>query len=269
MFAPRVATTRRKEMPARPADLDSGHRARPGTSATATMSENRRENLTDLAAPRRIAWDFGKIPLFPPDQASRSQASYPLPGIIQPKLTVGAVNDPLEHEADRVADQVMRMPDPNVSVAAAPPQVAENVRPARRKKEKSGERDAGTAARSLSEAPTSVHEVLHSPGQPLDSATRAYFEPRFGQDFSRVRVHAGAQTTESAGAVMRAPILSGRDWSSPPDGTSAECRGPKAAGPRTHAYYPARAESRHAPATRAGFWRNTQPSYSILWSPEL
>ena len=83
-----------------------------------------RESLTDLPTPRRLAWDFGKIPLFPPDQTSRSQASYPLPGIIQPKLVVGAVNDPLEHEADRVADEVMRMPDPDVSVAAAPPQVS-------------------------------------------------------------------------------------------------------------------------------------------------
>ena len=38
-------------------------------------------------------------------------------------------------------------------------------------------------------------------GKPLDNATRAYFEPRFGQDFSRVRVHAGAQAAKSAGAV--------------------------------------------------------------------
>jgi hypothetical protein len=33
-------------------------------------------------------------------------------GIIQPKLTVGKVDDPYEREADRVADQVMRMPAP-------------------------------------------------------------------------------------------------------------------------------------------------------------
>ena len=31
---------------------------------------------------------------------------------VQPRLTVGAPNDPYEHEADRIADQVMRMPDP-------------------------------------------------------------------------------------------------------------------------------------------------------------
>src|SRR5437867_890098 len=40
-----------------------------------------------------------------------------------------------------------------------------------------------------SEAPPIVHDVLHSPGEPLDAATRAFFEPRFGHDFSGVRVH--------------------------------------------------------------------------------
>ncbi len=50
-------------------------------------------------------------------------------------------------------------------------------------------------------APPIVHEVLRSPGQPLDSATRAFMEPRFGHDFSQVRVHTDALATESARAV--------------------------------------------------------------------
>jgi hypothetical protein len=37
--------------------------------------------------------------------------------------------------------------------------------------------------------PPIVHDVLRSPGQPLDAATRAFMEPRFGQDFSRIRTH--------------------------------------------------------------------------------
>src|SRR4051794_16704971 len=32
---------------------------------------------------------------------------------VQRKLSIGAVNDPLEHEADAMADRVMRMPEPN------------------------------------------------------------------------------------------------------------------------------------------------------------
>src|SRR5437867_13157557 len=52
-----------------------------------------------------------------------------------------------------------------------------------------------------SEVPSIVHEVLRSPGQPLDPATRAFMEPRFGHDFTGVRVHTNAQAAESARAV--------------------------------------------------------------------
>lgn len=51
------------------------------------------------------------------------------------------------------------------------------------------------------EVPPIVHDVLRSPGQPLDAATRAFFEPRFGQDFSLVRVHTDARAVASARAV--------------------------------------------------------------------
>jgi hypothetical protein len=50
-------------------------------------------------------------------------------------------------------------------------------------------------------APVSVDEVLHSPGQPLDAATRAQMEPRFGHDFSNVRVHSNAAAAQSASEV--------------------------------------------------------------------
>src|SRR5947209_6429627 len=44
----------------------------------------------------------------------------------------------------------------------------------------------------------SVHQATHSPGQPLDTAIRALMEPRFGHDFSNVRIHADEQAMESA-----------------------------------------------------------------------
>jgi len=50
--------------------------------------------------------------------------------------------------------------------------------------------------------PESVSEVLRSPGQPLDLATRAFLEPSFGHDFSRVRIHADGMAGESAQAVQ-------------------------------------------------------------------
>ena len=65
--------------------------------------------------------------------------------------------------------------------------------------------DAGHAA------PAIVHEVLRSPGQPLDAATRAFFEPRFDHDFSQVRVHNDSSATESARAVKALAYTVGND----------------------------------------------------------
>jgi GH24 family phage-related lysozyme (muramidase) len=75
---------------------------------------------------RGLSWDFSKIPLFPPERASRVWPSFPsaatpILGSIQARLVVGEVNDPLEHEADRVADEVMRMPAGALS--ASPPRL--------------------------------------------------------------------------------------------------------------------------------------------------
>src|SRR5207245_97025 len=61
------------------------------------------------------------------------------------------------------------------------------------------------------QAPPIVHEVLRAPGQPLDAATRAVMEPRFGHDFSRVRVHSDARAAQSARAVNALAYTVGRD----------------------------------------------------------
>ena len=60
-------------------------------------------------------------------------------------------------------------------------------------------------------APPIVHEVLRSPGQPLDPVTRAFMEPRFGHDFSRVRVHSGAVAEQSARDVNANAYTVGHD----------------------------------------------------------
>jgi hypothetical protein len=61
------------------------------------------------------------------------------------------------------------------------------------------------------EVPPIVHEVLRSPGQPLDAATRAFMEPRFGHDFSNVQLHTDAKSAESAQAVNALAYTVGRD----------------------------------------------------------
>lgn len=61
--------------------------------------------------------------------------------------------------------------------------------------------EPSSARAHSSGAPSIVHEVLRSPGQPLDSATRASMDQRFGYDFSSVRVHSGAAAERSAQEV--------------------------------------------------------------------
>lgn len=61
------------------------------------------------------------------------------------------------------------------------------------------------------EVPGIVHDVLRSPGQPLEPGTRAFFEPRFGHDFSRVQVHVDSQATQSAQAVDSLAYTVGRN----------------------------------------------------------
>ena len=59
----------------------------------------------------------------------------------------------------------------------------------------------GASEPHVPQAPPIVHEVLRSPGQPLDSDTLAFFESRFGRDLSGVRVHTDSRAAESARAV--------------------------------------------------------------------
>lgn len=65
--------------------------------------------------------------------------------------------------------------------------------------------------RNAGGVPPIVSEVLRSPGQPLDGETRAFFEPRFGHDFSQVRVHADRSAAEAAAAVNALAYTVGRD----------------------------------------------------------
>lgn len=66
---------------------------------------------------------------------------------------------------------------------------------------KASDRNPASGAEVSSIAPPIVHAVLRSSGQPLDSQTQALMTFRFGQDFSRVRVHTDTQAAESARQV--------------------------------------------------------------------
>jgi len=101
---------------------------------------------------------------------------------LQRKLAIGASNDPLEQEADRVADQVLSMPF-HSTVNDAPIRI---------------QRFTGQASESSDAAPPSVDRALASSGRPLEPGLRQDMEQRFGHDFSQVRVHSGEAAEQSA-----------------------------------------------------------------------
>ncbi|HEV7745427.1 MAG TPA: DUF4157 domain-containing protein [Pyrinomonadaceae bacterium] len=137
---------------------------------------------------------------------------------IQTKLSISQPDDPYEQEADRVADRVMRMATPPSGAQSPPPQSGNiklsyptfGSREVQRKcdhceeeeEEKKLQRtEASRHSDTASNPPPSVDQTLSSTGQPLDSNTRAFFGPRFGRDFSDVRVHDDASADASARSV--------------------------------------------------------------------
>ena len=69
----------------------------------------------------------------------------------------------------------------------------------------------GSSDSGLTAAPSIIHEALASPGQPLSAETRAVMEPRFGQNFSGVRVHTDPVAVRSANAVAAQAYTVGSD----------------------------------------------------------
>lgn len=115
-------------------------------------------------------------------------------------IFVNASDDIYEQEANRVSNQVMRMPDPQLQRACpcggGCPKCQTN-QPGQEHERLQTKRVQASDTGHIA-APPSVHEALAVPGQPLDPATRDFMEPRFGYDFSNVRVHADAAAERSA-----------------------------------------------------------------------
>ena len=154
---------------------------------------------------------------------------------LQTKLAISEPGDRYEQEADRIADEVMRMPLPAAYRQATGGQEADNQLQTKRladqitpmvQREAIAEEDDEDEKEELqrqtameeeemlqpkgttAQAPTvtrSVESIIQSMrqdgGQPLDPAARAFMEPRFGHDFSNVRVHTDSQAANAARAV--------------------------------------------------------------------
>jgi hypothetical protein len=132
-------------------------------------------------------------------------------GAIRPKLAVSQLGDIYEREAEHVADQIMRVPEPSlqrscVACEAGATQCLtckEKALIAHRKADHDGHAKSDSASASFVESLGS--------GRPLDPATRVFFESRFGADLRDVRVHTDARAAESARSINALAYTTGHN----------------------------------------------------------
>jgi hypothetical protein len=105
---------------------------------------------------------------------------------LQTRSAVSHPGDVYEQEADRIAQQVIDMPEPVPGVAGPTSRPTDG-----------DKRPIQLAANSE----TAPHFTSHmGAGVPLDTASRRYFESRFGRDFGNVRIHVDAEAAEAVNA---------------------------------------------------------------------
>lgn len=115
-------------------------------------------------------------------------------GLVQAKLSGGTVHDAAEREAEAFAASVLPGPaNRKLNHQANSPLRRPLVQ------------DAPLGV------PGIVGQVLRSSGQPLDPTTRAFFEPRLGQDLSKIRLHTDQEASESARSIHALAYTVGRD----------------------------------------------------------
>jgi hypothetical protein len=122
---------------------------------------------------------------------------------IQPKLTLNTPGDVYEQEAEHVSNHVMRMSDHASDKWPACGQKATDDM-VHRQPESSEQPGINP------EVESQIHQMRGS-GQPLPPSVRRSFEPRFGEDFSKVRVHTGPDASYVARQLNARAFTIGRD----------------------------------------------------------
>jgi hypothetical protein len=130
---------------------------------------------------------------------------------VQAKLRIGRPDDKYEREADRVADKVMHMPEPYTQKEVPISRQSQSIQtqqactkcddelcrqPLEKKVLKA--RQASGHASQVQPVLTDQVSGLHGRGQPLPKFIRTFFEPRFGYNFSQVRIHNDMQASKTA-----------------------------------------------------------------------
>jgi hypothetical protein len=125
---------------------------------------------------------------------------------------VSEPNDPSEREADRVADQVMRMKDNAAVIESKAPAIQRKCAKCEDEvQEKFLARRESGAVTDIALDTTAAVRVAEQSGTPLSPELRYHFEPRFGQDFSSVRVHTGDEAAKGAQSVQARAFTLGRN----------------------------------------------------------
>ncbi len=146
--------------------------------------------------------------------------------VIQAKLSIGQPGDIFEQEADRVAEQVMRMPEPSTagrkgvskgnkfsSIQRMCTDCEEELhrQPVEEEEELVQAKEVSGRTPEVSSSVESQINSIRGGGQLLPESVRAFFEPRFGQDFSQVRIHTDSNASESAKSVNALAYTLGQD----------------------------------------------------------
>ncbi|PPL00688.1 protein of unknown function [Parapedobacter indicus] len=125
-----------------------------------------------------------------PKVASNAEANVATNGVFfQPKLTVNLPGDKYEQEADAMADQVMRMI------------VQRKCKHCEEEEKRIQRKGTDSATPAVDEGFESYVASLHGRGAVLSQSERDFFEPRFGYDFSNVRIHTGGDAAQSADRI--------------------------------------------------------------------
>ena len=141
----------------------------------------------------RFHYDFSQVP------------AYSTTPIVQPKLTIGAVGDKYEQEADRVARQVVSQIHAPGNQTVQREEMSDEESDLMVQRQSDG---GGMAATPELEA--SIQQARGS-GQPLSENIRKPMEQAFGADFSRVKVHADAQSEQMNRSIHAKAFTTGQD----------------------------------------------------------
>lgn len=132
---------------------------------------------------------------------------------IQPKLTVGQMDDPHEKEADAVADQVMRMPEQNFirrKCAGCEEEEKISRKPLFQNRMPLVQAKSEGSA-TISEGAANSIQSSRGSGSGLDGQTQSFMSNRMGSDFSGVKIHTDNEAVQLNRGLNAKAFTVGRD----------------------------------------------------------